>query len=159
MPEETFDWPVLANAAASAGNLLRAFTYAEQVFNSVGQAERSLKGIIEEVTKSQEELKGLRLQREELQQQIKSDKKSANITAQDALQKVNTSLSTKKEKVTQELLMYQKRIDTLKDETLNLEQTVAKKRLEYAKEISNLSNKLDIAKSEYESFLSKLKGV
>jgi len=154
--EEKFDWNLLANTAASAANLLRAFEYAEQVFKSISKAESVLQGSAEVFNELQEKTKELSEEKQSLIDTTKATQDALiaqRVQEMDTLHAKNEAAKTVQEHTLQNLA---KLVDVKSAvlETLKAEhETLVKS---YAKQISEWEQKLTDAKTKYQGFMASL---
>jgi myosin heavy subunit len=151
-----FDWNVLANNAASAANLLRAFEYAEEIFKAISKAEQHLKNVSDEFSEKNLELREVIHQTEVITLQLKTQQeetaKSLQKTKADFDAKRNIDMVNAKAELDSLNKSIESTKSTLAAEQTNLEQTIKTSR----KDLTLVETQLAQAKKEYKTFTTIL---
>jgi chromosome segregation ATPase len=151
-----FDWNVLVSNAASAANLLRAFEYAEKIFQMVTKAEQQLQYLAGEYSEKNLILEETTHQIETVTLQIKTQQEEASTRLQKIKDDFDTTHNITMANAKAEWDSLNKSIESTKStliaEQSNLEQVIKTLR----KELTSIETQLTQAKEEYKAFAAIL---
>lgn len=147
-----FDWNNLANSAASAANLLRAFEYAEEVFKTMTKAEQSMESITTEYNDKKLALDNISKEYDNMELQIAQQQKLAAETLSEVKDKFNSEHKIAVDKAEKELADINAAIVLAKND-FDLQQAAINTQItELRKELEDVKKQLTTAREEYKAF-------